>query len=442
MHQRFASGGRGFRIPRSLRGSLVNEAILAESRLYLARGWSLVPLYGRRAGGGCSCRFGLNCGHPAKHPVLTRWMYLQRVRPSAADLGKWFTKPRPRNLAVVLGAVSGDLAVRDFDDQAVYDRWAAEHPELAQVLPTCATARGFHVYFLSPGLTTGEENGGELRGAGALCVLPPSTHASGRVYRWVVPLPDGDLPVIDPYAAGLAENKSARRRIEQSSVQILGTELATDSVSARGDAKTLRVSQPVSLSAGVLAAIRDTLPAGPGQRHHRLMRFAWALARIPECRGWDVNDLEPVVRKWYELAEPFITTKSFAVTFVEFRGAWEKVSRVGRVDLDEVVEAVTSKPLPDWAAALERDGRGAGLTAAVLAELQRRLPGESVWLSRRNAARITGVSLGTTQANFEYLELRGVLTVAEPGVPGPNGKATRYRVTKKDALRIDNTPSV
>ena len=88
---------------------------------------------------------------------------------------------------------------RDFDDVESYERWCDENPELAASLPTSQTPRpGRHVSHGLRGrarLSTLED--GELRGDGAIIVLPPSLHSTGRSYDWMLE-PGREIPIVDP----------------------------------------------------------------------------------------------------------------------------------------------------------------------------------------------------------------------------------------------------
>jgi hypothetical protein len=138
-------------------------------------------------------------------PCGVKWKRFQAERPTEAELRRWFGNGKGHGLAVVLGDVSGGLVCRDFDDMTAFDTWAAENPRLAKALPTVETGRpGRHVYCradigqIRGASTSGggiiDLGDGELRGAGGYCLLPPSRHPSGHVYRWIVPL-NGEIPL-------------------------------------------------------------------------------------------------------------------------------------------------------------------------------------------------------------------------------------------------------
>src|SRR5262249_31189305 len=63
----------------------------------------------------------------SKAPALRTWKWLERQLPSAADLGEWFHRPDPPGVAIICGAVSGNLELIDFDVEAetIYPAWCA-----------------------------------------------------------------------------------------------------------------------------------------------------------------------------------------------------------------------------------------------------------------------------------------------------------------------------
>lgn len=168
---------------------------LESVREYAARGWSVVRVVTGQ-----------------KHPPLSEpWAEFQSRRPTTSELTQWFSGPDAyTNFAIVLGPISGRTAVRDFDIGAAYDAWAEKYYEWARILPTVKTAKGCHVYFRLPadnhlsGIKVYDD--GELRISGGICLLPPSKHPTGHIYQWIIPLPDGELPEIDPAEIGLVGN--------------------------------------------------------------------------------------------------------------------------------------------------------------------------------------------------------------------------------------------
>src|SRR5262245_60507560 len=99
-----------------------------------------------------------------------------------------FARPGVTGLAVVLGSISGGLAVRDYDDAGAYQRWAGDHPELARRLPTVRTGRGFHVYCRGPSRFVATDDGEYRATPGHFVLAPPSRHPTGVIYFWTVPL--------------------------------------------------------------------------------------------------------------------------------------------------------------------------------------------------------------------------------------------------------------
>jgi hypothetical protein len=83
--------------------------VLDYARKYVAAGLSVIPV---RADG-------------SKAPALAKGEVEQYRERFAKDeeLVAWFTPPRAVGLAVVCGAISGNLAVLDFESQFAWDRW-------------------------------------------------------------------------------------------------------------------------------------------------------------------------------------------------------------------------------------------------------------------------------------------------------------------------------
>ena len=308
-----------------------------------------------------------------------------------------FCKAGITGLAVILGRVSGGLACRDFDLAASYHQWADNNSNLAKALPTVQTVRGFHLYFQGPeGFQTLSD--GEYRGdSGHYCLLPPSRHPTGQDYRWIVPLPDGDLPEVDPLDTGLVPP------IAQ----------ATQATQATQD--THCMCPPMTMT--VDAAISATLPTGPGQRNRLLFQLARYLRAIIPAAS--VEELREIVRQWHTRALPFITTKDFSTTWEDFRIAWMKVKW----------------PVGAWGGIVQKaKARSTGKDAYaklfdLCAELQEHHGASNPWpLSCRKAGMVIGVPLQRAAELLLLLQFDKVIELVTPGGPKGSRRAAEYRV--------------
>ena len=99
------------------------------------------------------------------------------------------------NLGVVLGGTAG-LVVADWDDARQYESWCAAGGAAVETL-TEQTARGYHVFFTCPGLRSSVADGCELKATG-VCMVAPSVHPSGVVYRVLY---DGPIARLDNASA-------------------------------------------------------------------------------------------------------------------------------------------------------------------------------------------------------------------------------------------------
>ena len=238
--------------------------ILDAAREYHRRGWSIIPI---RSG--------------TKKPACA-WKKYQAERATESQLTKWFGDGQDAGLAVVFGAVSDGLVCRDFDTMAAYTRWAADHSELARTLPTVATSRGRHVYFRSnhSGIKKLDGDEGELRGAG-YCLLPPSRHPDGTEYRWLIPLPDRPLPVIeDAQAAGfLGASETERTEENEENGENPGNGSVV-SVSSRFSPSSLLHATSTAQQT-VERIVHESLPSGAGNRNRQVFELARALKAVP-----------------------------------------------------------------------------------------------------------------------------------------------------------------
>ena len=147
---------------------------------YLERGWVPLPL------------------QPRGKTPLVPWRRLQREKPDAKDVVRWWSRWPEANVGLLTGAPSR-LAVLDLDGPE--PQGLAEELDLPHA-PTVRTGRGLHIYHALTGPTrsaVGLRPGVDLRADGGYVVAPPSLHPSGRPYVWLIP-PGDVLPPLPAWA--------------------------------------------------------------------------------------------------------------------------------------------------------------------------------------------------------------------------------------------------
>lgn len=378
--------------------------LLDSALAYQQRGWSIIPAKyknGRKQG-------------------AVRWKRYQQEQPDAKRLRGWFSKDKYPALAIVLGPISGNLACRDFDDPEAYENWAKNFPELAAKLPTVKTGRGYHVYFIAPVAKTIPFDDGELRGAKSLCILPPSPHPKGGCYQWLIELPDGPLPEIDPSQAGFLSSMQQKSTEEHTSERKI-----TDSNGRSQSAE--RVKNSTAQIDEIQNAIAATLPNGPGQRHRFVFQFARALKGIPALQDAAAVALRPYVRQWHEQAMPYIVTKNFEDTWIDFLKAWPKITTPLRINLMEhAMKAAIDNPIPG----LPYESAGVCNLLALCRELQAIMGNQPFFLACRTAGRLLEVHHVTASNWLFLLEHDGWIKTIEKGLPSTL-RATRFRFIKE-----------
>jgi hypothetical protein len=144
-----------------------NNKVLEAALRYCMFGYSVIPI-GRD-----------------KKPLI-EWKRYQTERAAPEQITAWFKQFPNAGIGIVTGAISG-IVVVDVEDGGRTD-------DLPKTVISKTGGGGFHYYYRHPGIPV--ENGvrignkddkRDIRGDGGYVVAPPSLHASGKNYEWVVP---------------------------------------------------------------------------------------------------------------------------------------------------------------------------------------------------------------------------------------------------------------
>jgi len=341
----------------------------------------------------------------SKSPKGFRWKKYQTRLPTEQELCDWFADREDLGLAVIFGEVSGGLACRDFDDVDGYRRWKRFHPDLARMLPTVETARGRHVYFRAPpsqhvftDLRPKEK--GEYRGDSKhYCLLPPSQHPDGPEYRWLVPLPEGDVRFIeDVVGAGLFPGGSETifRGVDVTQ-KAQGSHRKSQVVIIPGKGAGARMRVSVSAQTAIEEAMARSIPTAPGTRRMKLLELARMLKFMPEFAdipATRIGFLKPYLKRWWKMAKPHTSGKHphFWTSWQDFVFAWEEARVPFGATMQAIFDKARSTPAPKVAVERYGDGSLRALLASLCRELQRFNGGKSFFLTGRTAGPLMGVS--------------------------------------------------
>lgn len=384
----------------------MKKTILEYALEYHKRGWNIIPI-----------------GFEKKPQRGFSWILFQTKRVTEDDLQNWFGNGKVRNLAVVVGEVSGGLTVLDFDSMDLYAQWKSKNTALAESLPTVKTSRGMHVYFRSELKKSKQYNRIDLIAANKYVLLPPSLHPDNKtIYEWVIP-PNGELPEHNPHTWGLdklTEDIEDTEDIEE----IEAINIHVDKCTYLSDfLKKNNFNEKISEK--IIEAIVHTLPKTKGERNQKkLFYFCRWLKGILELAELPVKELRPIVQEWHQKALPVIGTKPFVTTWADFTYGWLKVKwPKGTEILKKAVDNAhkANDILPE---AKEYDKKEVQLLVRVCYELQKLQGEEPFWIACRDAGGIVGVSHKTANKYLHMLVADEILEVAKKHT---TTEATRYK---------------
>lgn len=416
-------------------------------------------------------------------PKGVTWSEFQKRRPTIEELEYWFLEKGYTGMAVVLGAVSGNLCCRDFDSMAGYNAWAKENPELAATLPTARSGRtdkggGIHVFFsetpdafkaanpTGSGTVTYMDGSGELFGDNRYMVLDPTKHKSGNPYQWMK-RPDGfKLRPKSSKSEEKADNTSANQPVPQVSildtgflnekgapstlpdvVEMVNNEAATIAEINHSNVEPVQKNRHKTLNSldeiseasrqAIDDAIAATIPKLKGDRNLKLFKFSRMLHDIPEVvdnfseGNGNIKKLDPIVRRWFENALKYDKTREWIPTLVEFRHGYARVKHSYKTgSLSVVAKTIDEMKPPKFA--IDSYGCEPNLVRLVLLckQLQRYHGTDPFFLSCASAAEQMGLKtrknkFDSSRANrwLNLLVQDNVLRLVRKGY---TGKASEY----------------
>jgi hypothetical protein len=132
---------------------------------------------------------------------LVKWENYQKERATPQEIESWFLKDKEKkNIGIICGSVSGNLAIVDFDDPTLFEKAKSIFPNA----PVVKTSRGIHVLLRTskpvPKVQISKEGNHliDILGEGSIATAPPSIHFSGKTYEFLnlpeeIPVFEGDL---------------------------------------------------------------------------------------------------------------------------------------------------------------------------------------------------------------------------------------------------------
>ncbi len=364
--------------------------------LYQRLGWSIIP-----------------CRPNTKIPNLRSWKEFQQRLPRSAEISRWIESDC--NIAVIAGSVSDGLVIRDFDSPSTYSDWKRRKPALAKKLPTVRTGNGFHVYCRMrpcPRVRSKGVGCGELRGAGAYVVAPPSIHPSQAVYEWLE-LPAEPPPIVS-LADLLLEDLGSKLTYEEEMLHSKRSEPSQHSnLSNPSQPRSTRFvdSAASSKSSDIEFAVLQSLPMSAGQRNRCLFDLARRLKAIDS--QLDLVALEAVFARWWELALPTIETKDYAISEGDFLRAWDSVRVAFGETMSAHLKIAIECGVPQWVP--EQFSPECKSLAALCRQLQRVTNPQPFFLSAKMASELLDVPKMTCWRWLDLFERRRAITKISNG---------------------------
>ena len=168
----------------------------------------------------------------------------------------------------------------------------------------------------------------------------------------------------------------------------------------------------------------STLPTCPGERNKLVFGLARALKAIPGLIDAGLEQLQPLVRQWHNLAKPNIGTPAFEETWLDFIHAWPRVKFPGKEPMAMILATAVALEPPE--AVRHYESEPLKLLASLCRELQRATGDAPFFLSVRTVGKYFNVDPGTASRWLTLLRFDRVIDEVEKGTQ-KTGRASRYR---------------
>lgn len=167
-----------------------SKSILTIALEYAGFGWPVLPLHWSLGDGTCSCQKP-DCSSVGKHPIINNGV--KGATTDKQTINQWWTKNPRANLGIATGESSRatvfDIDVRHGGLESLAELERA-HGNLPATWKVKTGSGGYHYYFKYPDVQInnriGRLPGLDFKTNGGYVVAPPSIHACGGRYEWVV----------------------------------------------------------------------------------------------------------------------------------------------------------------------------------------------------------------------------------------------------------------
>jgi putative DNA primase/helicase len=179
-------------------------SLMARALEYASLGLPVLPMHTCK-GDVCTCPSGKACDRPGKHPMTPHGV--KDATTNLKQIERWWSENPRANIGIAPGTDS-DVLVLDIDPRNDGGKTLAQLEKELGTLPETVTAfsggGGYHLLFKHPAFAVRKDSNGsiygpgiDILGDGCIMIAPPSSHVSGKKYRWAGNRPYHDLQLAE-----------------------------------------------------------------------------------------------------------------------------------------------------------------------------------------------------------------------------------------------------